>query len=202
MYEKKLMCPEVKGRKLNIFCLETEWTHEDEKLKDDSLARHLLEFMKSNFIIGAEYCFRQVATYWDFKFYLEHLKKEPYKNINFIYLCFHGEPGKIYFPDGKSTSLTGIGRDFKDIFKYKYVHFDSCRTLYKRAEDIFHFKNETGARLVTGYINSVPFTESFLFEIWLFKTISDHPSISSDEIRKLAKEQMGYLAEKLGFVAY
>lgn len=187
---------------LKIFCLETEWDEGIQQLREKSAVKSLLDFMEHDLILDAEYCFRQVATSYDFKYYFEHLLKPQYKDFNMVYLCFHGSPGKIYFANGKTLSLTGIKNRYPGIFKNRFVHFDSCSTLLKTARSMFEFKKETGARIVTGFLNDVPFTESFLFEVWLFSVLCKNPNITPEELRNLATIEMPVYTEKLGFAAY
>lgn len=71
-----------------IFCLETEWDQTVHDLKSKSSALPLLDFLENT--IKIEYTFRQVATEFDFKYYIEHLQQPSYRIYDLIYLCFHG----------------------------------------------------------------------------------------------------------------
>ena len=162
-----------------IFCLETEWSSEEDNIQDKSPVKSLLEFMENTKSMNMCTCFRQVACYWDFKYYLEHLKTEAFQNYNIVYLCFHGSPGKIALADGKHVSLIGLGRDYPAIFKGRYVHFDSCSTLECSTEAIRDFKKITGARVVSGFTKTVEFNASFIFELWLFSVLSTKPDLTA-----------------------
>lgn len=43
------------------------------------------------------------------------------------------------------------------------------------------FKKLTKARMITGYKKDVDFVESFVFELWLFNVIANHPNTDLSE---------------------
>lgn len=185
-----------------IFCLETEWYQDDTALLHESSVKSLLDFIKNCCGFGIESTFRQVATRNDFDFYINYLRKEEYDDYDMVYLCFHGDPGKIEFANGQTKTLNSFAYYEKDIFKGRYVHFDSCCTLDKTAAEIREFKKKVGAKIISGFTKEVLFTTSFIFELWLLSTLHENDSITARELNALAKEEMPYYVSNLGFKAY
>ena len=187
-----------------IFCLETEWTQSAHDLKDESQVKPLLDFLKNSNKV--DYVFRQVATYFDFNYYISHLKKPSYNSYTIVYLCFHGTPGCIHFADNEPNftelDLLGFAEENEGIFEGKIVHFSSCRTLKMSEDDIKTFKRLTKASMVTGYQRSVKMTESFIFEAWLLNTLKKHPNYRAKRLLDIAKKEMGFFAESFIFMAY
>lgn len=185
-----------------IFCLETEWSQGIDDMTHESAVKSLLNFVANDNGLEVPSCFRQVATYWDFEYYLNHLQEPEYDCYDMVYLCFHGSCGKISFANDKRLSLKGIARNFPHIFEGRIVHFDSCSTLDVPEEEILTFKQKTGARIVSGFSNDVDFTNSFIFELWLMSTLKNHPQYGARALNRAAKEQMSWYVDQLGFMAY
>lgn len=87
-----------------IFCLETEWTQDINDMKSKSVVKSLLDFMEDEHVLDVSSCFRQVATYWDFEYYLKHQYEFEYIDYDVVYLCFHGSCGKISFANDKQQT--------------------------------------------------------------------------------------------------
>lgn len=185
-----------------IFCLETEWSQGIDDMTHESAVKSLLDFVCNDNGLLIKSCFRQVATYWDFEYYLNHLREPEYKDCDMVYLCFHGSCGKISFANEKRLSLKGLARNFPRIFEGRTVHFDSCSTLDVPVDEILTFKEKTGAKIVSGFSNDVDFTASFIFELWLIATLKQHPLYGPNALNKAANEQMRWFVKNLGFKAY
>lgn len=185
-----------------IFCLETEWNQTIHDLKSKSTALSLLEFLGNANKVG--YTFRQVATKFDFKYYIKHLQQASYKNYDLIYLCFHGEKRCICFADKTNLDLVNFAmeEEYYGIFENKNVHFGSCSTMKMNDEEIQKFKRLTKARMVTGYTKNVDFTSSFIFEAWLLNTIHINKGRTAKRIKNLAEKEMPYFTELFGFEAF
>lgn len=182
-----------------IFCLETEWTHSVHNIKDSSSVKPLLDFFEAS--TGIKYVFRQVAGRADFEWYLNHLKHPSYSNYDMVYLCFHGAPGTISFPNGESYTQEDF-IEYCDGFKGRNLHFGSCSTMKMDPDSISIFKQRTGARLVTGYTKTVDFIDSFVFELWLLNAIRRNPKNAGVRLMRLAEKEQPYFVKNLGFVAY
>ena len=196
-----------------IFCLETEWEQSVYDLKYDSQAKPLLEFLynssKSQSSTNKlDFAFRQVATKADFDYYISHLQQASYKSFTIVYLCFHGEKGKIVFADSgkfggeRHYDLLDFAESNQDAFVGKIVHFGSCSTLKMDENKIREFKRLTGALMVTGYERSVKMTESFIFEAWLLNTLYLNPKLRATSLMKRAQKEMPYFIDSFRFVVY
>lgn len=185
-----------------IFCLETEWDQSVHDLKMKSAVLPLLEFTENKYNLNIPHIFRQVATASDFDYYIKHLREQSYKSYDFIYLCFHGLNSEITFANKESITLENLASQYGDVFEKRKIHFGSCYTLSAPEEEILQFKRATKARLITGYTKSVPFMESFIFELWLIRKMHRHDSYGAKKLLALAEKEMPFYTKKLGFIAY
>ena len=185
-----------------IFCLETEWEQTVHDLKSKSAVLPLLDFLKNT--IKIDYCFRQVATKFDFRYYIEHLQQPSYSAYDLIYLCFHGQKRSICFADKTDFDLLSFAEkeEYNGIFENRNVHFGSCSTMKMTYEDIKTFKRLTKSRMVTGYTKNVDFTSSFIFEAWLLNTIHTNEGYAAKRINALAEKEMPYFTKVFGFEAF
>lgn len=53
--------------------------------------------------------------------------------------------------DKSKVRLPYIAEWMQDYYQGWYVHFGSCNTFACKPEDLFWFKNQTGARMISGY---------------------------------------------------
>ena len=186
-----------------IFCLETEWTQSVHDMKSASQVLPLLEFAKHCEGMIVPYVHRKIATKAEFDYYMQHLSYPAYDNYDLIYLCFHGGKGKIHFAKKPETySLLEMGEKYKNVLSSRHVHFDSCLTLSADEDEVRTFKKLTGAHLITGFMKSVPFAESFIFELWLIRTMQLHPNLSAKKLVERAEKEVPEYIKKLRFVAY
>ena len=180
----------------SIFCLETEWEQSIHDMKKDSSVRPLLQYLAT---VGTEYVFSQVATLSEFEYYLDHLSRLTYNRFDIIYLCFHGMEGEIAFANGESISLAEIAEKFPGIFNERKVHFGSCSTLNIDCQEVFDFKEQTRAKLVTGYAKEVDFHQSFLFELWLMHLLTHHKSLGPIKLEAKVEKEMKFYGDRLKF---
>ena len=198
----------IKRYMSKIFCLETEWIKTVHDLKTDSYVKPLLDFLYTTGIYNGidAYTFRNVCCKEDFNYYMEHLRHKSYYDYNIVYLAFHGDEGGFVFPATKKRlyTLREFADEHEGIFKERpvNVHFGCCLTLNTNEEDIFYFKDKTGANMVTGYEKSVPFVESFIFEAWLMNAMAHHPDFRGVRMQTLANKEMAFYVDKLKFKAY
>ncbi|MBO4772875.1 MAG: hypothetical protein J5595_10100 [Bacteroidales bacterium] len=183
-----------------IFCLETEWDKSVQNLKKKSAAESLLKFLENT--IEVPHIFRQVATSQDFEFYINRLNHNTYSAYDMIYLCFHGEKKEIMFANGVNINICTFGSKHPNIFLNRNVHFGSCSSLRMKENEIREFKQNTNARMITGYTRDVDFMKSFVFELWLLNAIASYPNYSAKGIMKRAMDEMPYCVKRFGFVAY
>ena len=185
-----------------IFCLETEWEQTVHDLKSKSAVLPLLDFLRNT--IKIDYSFRQVATKFDFRYYIEHLQQPSYSAYDLIYLCFHGQKRSICFADKTDFDLLSFAEneEYNGIFENRNVHFGSCSTLKMTSEDIKTFQRLTKSRMVTGYTKDVDITSSFIFEAWLLNTIHTNEGYAAKRINALAEKEMPYFTKVFGFEAF
>lgn len=194
--------PKTKAMKYKIFCLETEWSHDNDRLKKKSSVLPLLNYMEESYDMDLPYCFRQVATKSDFYFYLKHLLMPEYMEYKIVYFAFHGSQGSIGTADGNDIKLNKIRYEYPNIFRDKYVHFGSCSTLawYKSVKE--GLKQNSGAKIISGYTKDIGFNVSFIFELWLFCYLSKEKPKDAATLMAAANREMGYFVRSLGFEAY
>lgn len=183
-----------------IFCLETEWEQTEECLKEKSSVLPLLDFIHNT--LDIDYIFRNVATYDDFEYYINHLHSSRYKDYDYVYLCFHGQKRHISFANGINHDILDLAVKHQNIFKDKIVHFGCCSTLNVDEDVIKSFKRTTGAKIVTGYARPVNFMESFIFEMWLINYISNNSTSRAQTIVNKAFKEMPFFADRFSFTAY
>lgn len=172
-----------------IFCLETEWEQTVHDLKSKSAVLPLLDFLRNT--IKIDYSFRQVATKFDFRYYIEHLQQPSYSAYDLIYLCFHGQKRSICFADKTDFDLLSFAEneEYNGIFENRNVHFGSCSTMKMTYEDIKTFKRLTKSRMVTGYTKDVDITSSFIFEAWLLNTIHTNEGYAASALMLLQRRK-------------
>ena len=185
-----------------IFCLETEWEKNVHNLKRKPTVLALLEFMENTRYIEVPFVFRQVATEYDFHYYIDHLYNSSYDAYDVVYLCFHGGSGFIEFANGSTYTLRSFEDEKPNIFAGRIVVFDCCSTLRLREEDAMAFKKSTGARMVIGYGKTVDFVNSWVFEMWLLNALFKHEEFGPARLIKLAEKEMPEHVAKLGFRVY
>lgn len=182
----------------NIFCLESEWElSKSKKMRDRASMLPLLNFLEQS--KGVEYVFRNVASRSDLKYYINQLGYKTYKNFHIIYLAFHGTSKALEIPAEKDNPL--FFSELADIsnggFQGKIVHFGSCRTLLTSDERIQGFKEQTGAKLISGYTKNIDFIRSSILDFAYFSELVDIQNVGA--IEKRMKKRYDKLMDDLGF---
>lgn len=95
-----------------------------------------------------------------------------------------------------------ISERYPNIFIDRKVHFGSCSTLRVTGGIAEDFKNETKAKLVTGYGADVEFHDSFLFELWLLHVLTHHKSLGAVRLQDKVNKEMKYYANRLKFTIF
>ena len=139
----------------NIICLEAEWefrkNHNTFTLKTEPLLHWLKEFHDCDVI------YRHIVTKEDLKYYLKYFAshKSKFKKYDIIYISCHGWNHAITL-EGKDgeIDLKELAELANGFFDDKIIHFGSCKTMANESETLA-FKEETGARMVSGYQVSV-----------------------------------------------
>lgn len=183
-----------------IICIETDWEVTKKNNRRHMDTESLVRFLHETHQVP--YIFRCVATKRELQYYLKQFSKEEYKKkYEIMYLSFHGNPYTIHLEgDNEDISLDDLVELGGSVFQNRYVHFSSCKTMFRDENVALQFKNDSKAKLVSGYSKSVNTVTSAIHDISLFDTIirySQRPAI----IRRM-NEVYGGLGKELGFKIY
>lgn len=142
-------------RNKGIICIETEFEITSRK-KLHLNSEPILQFLSKTY--GIPYIYRKVATIEELKYYFKQFKKKEYfDKYHLFYFSFHGETHLISFESGDTLNLSELSNISNGIFKGKFVHFGSCRTMLGSQTAIQDFCTTTGAKMVSGFTKSVNF---------------------------------------------
>lgn len=181
-----------------IFCLETEWElSKSRKMRDKASMLPLLHFLEQS--NGVEFVFRNVASRTDLRYYINQLGYKTYKDFQIIYLAFHGRSKALEIPNDEKNPIpfSELVEISDGVFQDKIVHFGSCRTLYTSDERILEFKEQTGARLISGYTKKIDFIRSSILDIAYFSELLDIQNVGAIEKRMIKRYDK--LMDDLGF---
>jgi hypothetical protein len=185
-----------------IICLETEWSFNKKKLKDDFTSEPLLKFLKSYYNI--DYIYRRVATYSELSYYLKEFSKITFAKYGIFYFSFHGEKNCIILEGEKKDEASVDLNELADIsgtaFNDKIVHFSSCRTLIGSEEPIKQFKHKTNAKIVSGYRKKVDVIQSAIHDIAYFNELQKRCKFGL--VKNAMAKLYGNVEDKLGFEMY
>ena len=174
-----------------IICLETEWKHTKAGNKRSLDSEPLLTFIGKAFNCNTIY--RRIATKAELQFYLNRFSLKAYENYSIFYLSFHGNTKAIQLEGDGEIKLCELSDLANGCFAGRYVHFSSCRTMLGSEQDLFRFKNDTGAKSISGYTKQVDCTLSAINDIAYFDQILKHSQRTD-----LAEHNMIKLYEGLG----
>lgn len=156
----------------NIICFETEWLYNSHKgnqfkLETKSLLDCLSNFYNCNII------HRHILLKENLQYYLDYFTKDKRKfsKYDIVYFACHGRSHTISL-EGKDDDidLIELANMNKDFFANKIVHFSSCQTLANNKVAL-KFKQQTGAKLVTGYKSSVDAMRSAIADLAYFNEL-------------------------------
>lgn len=186
--------------KHGIICIETEWqiTKRSNRLSLNS--EPLMKYISEMY--GIPYIYRRVATLGELKYYLEQFKKKEYmNNYSILYFSFHGDTNAIQLEGEKENlqldALLEIG---DNVFENRLVHFSSCRTLLGSPVKAEAFKENSRARILSGYTKSVNSSLSALHDIAYFGEYLTRTKTTA--IFNNLKKNFEGLENTLGFVYY
>ena len=156
----------------------------------------MLKFISETY--NVPYFYRQVATKAELTYYIKQFCKKEYSNFDVFYFSFHGNRQIIQLEGEKEhLSLDELADLSDNLFKDKFVHFSSCRTLLGSTNPLDQFKSKTGAKVVTGYTKSVDTTLSAILDVALIGEFFTHKQIPS--IFNNLEKRFGGLQKELGF---
>ena len=182
--------------KRGIICIETEWQITKKKNRLSLNSEPLLRFLDESY--GIPFIYRRIATQRELIYYLKQFCKNEYAKYEILYFSFHGQTHGIKLEGEKELlSLNDLLEIGGDIFKNRIVHFSSCRTLLGSQKSIDVFKDNSGAKAVSGYPKSVDSVLSAIHDIALFRECQERKQIPAI-FRRLESMHEG-LQKELGF---
>lgn len=187
----------------NIICFETEWLYNSHKGNQFNLETKLLLDCLSNFY-NCSIVHRHILSRENLQYYMDYFTKDKRKfnKYDVVYFACHGRNHTISFEGDNDNidliELAGISNDF---FANKIVHFSSCRTFYNENLAL-KFKEQTGAKLVTGYRSSVDAMRSAIADMAYFNELM-HIKNTGVILNKTSKFRKTYqsLLDELKFIA-
>lgn len=191
-------------RNKGIICIETEWEITEKGNRLPLNSEPLLEFISKS--MDVPYIYRRVATIEELKYYFKKFHEKQYvNNYNIFYFSFHGNTHLISFESGYFLDLPTLADLSKEengesIFKDKYVHFGSCRTMHGSETFLKNFIEKTGAKMVSGFTKGVKPFPSAIHDAALIKEM-----LTCSQTRAVINHMNKYyegLQEELGFRYY
>jgi hypothetical protein len=190
----------------NIICLEAEWNYNSQR-KDNKFSldtKPLLNWLKEYY--NCDIVYRHILTKDDLCHYITYFNTHPreFKKYDIIYIACHGWNHSICLEgeDGY-IDLNELAEIADGFFSDRIIHFGSCKTLANE-EAVIDFKNQCGARLVSGYKKSVDAMKSAIADVAYFNdlmVLKQNIGIITNAERSKFRKLYKPLHEKLGFVA-
>lgn len=187
----------------NIICFETEWLYNSHKGNQFNLETKLLLDCLRNFY-KCDIIHRHILYREDLQYYMDYFTKDKRKfnKYDIVYFSSHGWNHTLSLEgENGDIDLIELADINKDFFANKIVHFSSCRTLANKNLAL-RFKEQTGAKLVTGYRSSVDAMKSAIADIAYFNELMHikNVGIILNETSKFRKTYKSLL-EELKFIA-
>lgn len=182
--------------KNGIICIETEWQITKRGSRLSLNTEPLMKYMSEMY--GVPYIYRRVATRSEMEYYLKSFEKREYDKYNVLYLSFHGDKHAIILEGEKKVlTLTELAKMGGDVFKGRYVHFSSCRTLIGSEATINKFKKQSKAKMVSGYTRYVDSNDSAIHDIALIGELLRKKRLPT--LLQSMEKRYGGLENQLGF---
>lgn len=161
----------------NIICLEAEWEYRQDKNKFCLNTEPLLNWLRT--FHGCDIVYRHILNKQDLQYYLNYFvsHKREFKKYDIIYIACHGWHHAISLEgeDGH-IDLSELNMMANGFFENRIVHFGSCKTLANRNEAI-KFKDDCGAKIVSGYEISVDAMTSAIADAAFFNEIINYQNV-------------------------
>lgn len=180
-----------------ILALETEW---EEYISDTKSVGPALQFLKDT--ANIPFWLRRIPSSETLFSYLERGVKE--KKMRILYFAMHGSEKSLEISGhDQSITLEDLAKRLKGQLKYKdiVVHFGACSFMQADKKVFQKFKDFTGARIVSGYTEEIPFISSMLLDMAYFNFLQEKGAFDSVD-SKFIKGVHAELIKELGFVVY
>ena len=190
-----------KGR--GIYCIETVWFG----ARDTTSVRPMLQFLESSYL-QVPFIHRTAQTKEEFQLNLNRWLELRPSAFPILYLGYHGQRGGVEFEDENESKMTfnSVGKRLSKRCNFRLVHFASCNTLNLHGNATRKFLEETKASAVSGYTESVDWTESMVFDLLLLESLQfgGNKQLTSGVVRSCRdgltkKPAYRELSESLGF---
>ena len=160
--------------------------------------RSVLQFLSD--LQGLKYIFRDIGTAEELEFYVKKWTQKRYEQYQVAYFSFHGSPGELWLPDGRSAgiSLDDLADWIDGRAEGRIIHFGACSVMRLGESRLRDFLKRTGARAVTGYRKDVFTLESMAFDALMLGALCHYRRISYAE--KYLRRTAGDLWNHLGAV--
>lgn len=192
----------------NIICLEAEWLYTNvpnKKDKFDLKTEAMLELVSAFHDI--EVIHRNILNKESLNHYLKMLSphRQGMAKYGIVYIASYGSSHTVCLEDADIDfeELAKMGNEADGFFENRIVHFSCCKTL-SNSDAVEHFKQDTGARLVTGYSKSIDAMKSAIADAALFNhlvTLKRVGPVTNRE-RSAFWKTYGSLLDELGFQTY
>lgn len=190
----------------NIICLEAEWEYRyDKRNSKFSLnTEPLLNWLRT--FHGCDIVYRHILNKQDLQYYLDYFAshKREFKKYDIIYIACHGWHHAISLEgeDGH-IDLCELKTMANGFFENRIIHFGSCKTL-ANPDEAKRFKEDSGARLVSGYEISVDAMTSAIADAAFFNEIMTCQNIGifKNEASSIFRKRYESLHKDLKFCVY
>ena len=190
----------------NIICLEAEWEYRYDKRNNKfSLnTEPLLNWLRT--FHGCDIVYRHILNKQDLQYYLDYFAshKREFKKYDIIYIACHGWHHAISLEgeDGH-IDLCELKTMANGFFENRIIHFGSCKTL-ANPDEAKRFKEDCGARLVSGYEISVDAMTSAIADAAFFNEIMTYQNIGifKNEATSIFRKRYESLHKDLKFRVY
>lgn len=139
-----------------ILCLETEWYDAADGYTVSSIFPAIEMAFENKAIYNRVYT---CGTPEELALRLQNTKR--LNRFGVLVLAFHGHRGAIETESLLPIKLPELAHLMRDRFQGFYIHFSSCKTFNTDMDDILFFKNQVGARAVSGYTSSPGWSEDY-----------------------------------------
>ena len=186
----------------NIICFETEWLYNSRNGNRFNLETKLLLDCLRNFY-DCDIIHRPILSKENLQYYMNYFTaKRKFDKYDIVYFSSHGWNHTLSL-EGEygNLDLMELADMSKDFFINRIVHFSSCRTLANENLAL-RFKEQTGAKLVTGYKSSVDVMRSAIADMAYFNELM-HIKNTGIILNETSKFRRIYksLLEELKFIA-
>ncbi|MDZ4403617.1 DUF6642 family protein [Prosthecobacter sp.] len=177
----------------NIVCLEALWT---EELENRLSVLPILELTART--TSAKFIYLTCNTKAELRHNLSLVSRK--KSYGILVLAFHGDPGKIELAKHVVVSLDSLATMMGRKFAGWVVHFASCSTVQADEERLARFVTETQVALVTGFTQTLDWTEGAVMDLLLLRWLQDYRDLNA--FWKHLQKRYPDLIETTGMTAF